>query len=475
MAALKAEDYARGEASLAHFVRAAWEEALHPRKPFVGGWHIEAICKHLEAVTRGEITRLAINVPPRTSKSTIVSVLWPVWTWLANPSLEYLTGSHSIKLATRDTLASRRLLTSDWFRKCWGERIKLAGDQNEKMRYQIQGGGHRIAFGMGSGVTGEGGDVIIIDDPHPAKQGMWSEANRRAVKDMFDQELSTRLNDPDRSAIVIIMQRLHEGDLTGHVLAGEEPWEHLMLPMEFDPKRRCKTSLGVADPRTEPGELLQAERYPAHRVKILRQRLGAYGAAGQLDQSPAPAEGGVFKLEWFRRYGVLPSRDQWSQIVQCWDTAQKADEVLNAPWVCGTWIVTKDEQFYLAEVLRRWMDYPTGRRMVKSQWEKWRPHEVVIEDKSTGSSLLQEPDLRALPRLGFEPEGDKVTRAAVESPAVEAGKVWLPESAAWLADFEGELASFPASETKDQVDMLSMFLRHVRERRGRGPRVVKLF
>lgn len=458
---VEALDYDKAEESLFHFTKAAWPVVEGARK-FKPNWHHKAICDHLEAVTRGDILRLIINVPPRSTKSTIVGVMWPAWVWAKDQSKQFLTGSHGAPLAIRDALKTRRLINSPWYQERWPQ-AQFTGDQNQKTRYELKGGGHRIIFGMGSGVTGEGGDFLVIDDPHPAKEGMWSEANRLAVAESYDQELSTRLNDPEKSAVVIIMQRLHQRDLTGHVLAKEPGrWEHLRLPMEFEPGDVCTTSLGFRDPRTAAGELLQPDRFNAAWLAAQKMLLGTYGVAGQLQQRPAPMEGGIIKLAWFRRYSALPSRDQWIEVVQFWDTAQKANELLNCPWVCGTWVRTATG-LYLKDVHRQWMDYPTGKRMVASLAERENPSAVVIEEASTGASLLQElPKEKRLPLVPFRPESDKVTRLAVESPAIEAGTVWLPESAPWLPDFESELANFPASATKDQADMLSMALNYFR-------------
>ncbi|MEW5802695.1 MAG: phage terminase large subunit [bacterium] len=454
--------YDKAEKSLRAFIEAAWH-VVEPGRSFVGNWHIDSICEHLEAVTRGDIQRLVINVPYRTSKSTIVSVMWPVWVWLQNPTRRFLTGSHKDALATRDCLKSRRIISSQWFQTGWGGRFRFTPDQNQKTRYENNRTGCRMAFGMTSGVTGEGGDILIIDDPHNAKQAMFSDVERRNTLDIFDQELFTRLNDPKKSAIVIIMQRLHEDDLTGHVLK-DEGWEHLCFPMEYEPGRKCITSLGVQDPRENEGELLWPARFDRKWLDEQKRVLGTFGTAGQLQQCPVPSSGGLVRIDWFRTFRVIPSKDQWIEVIQCWDTAQKADELLNCPWVCGTWVRTKTG-YYLIDVMRDWLTYPQGKRMVKSLAEKYSPQVVLIEDKSTGSSLLQDlPMETTIPLLPFEPESDKITRLAVETPAIEAGNVWLPESAPWLSDFLLEIGNFPLGATMDQADMLSMALRYFRTR-----------
>lgn len=456
--------------SLYKFLLAAWP-VLEPGRAFQANWHHRAICEHLEAVTQGRVKRLVINIPPRSTKSTLVSVMWPVWTWLKDPTRQFLSGSHNLALAVRDALKSRRLMESRWFQGHWPEQGRFSKDQNQKVRYELAAGGVRIAFGMGSGVTGEGGDYLLIDDPHPAKEGMWSQANREAVQRAYDYELFNRLNDAASSAIVIVMQRLHEDDLTGHVLSGEEAWVQLRLPMEYEPGDGCVTELGFEDPRRKEGELLHPARFDADWLAGAKERLGAWGIAGQLQQRPAPLGGGVVKLEWFRRYDTLPAANRRQQVLQVWDTASKADELLNCPWVCGTWLKT-ETGIYLQDVFRQWMDYPTGKRAVLSLAERDRPDAIVMEDASTGASLIQELGQETmLPLIPFRPQGDKVMRLALETPLIEAGKVFLPRSAPWLAEYERELASFPKAATQDQADMASMALNYLRGG-SRGPQLV---
>ena len=458
-------EYRRAEQSLVHFVRAAWPH-LEPGTEYIHNWHIDSICDHLEAATRKEIPRLIINVPPGSMKSTIVSVCWPCWLWIRNPSERILSGSHNYKgPGARDVRRARKLMKSDWFQARWGDRFKFAGDQDEKTRYENSKTGYRISFSAKSGSTGERGSVIIFDDPHDAAKAMFSQADRETVINVYDQTLSTRLN--KGGVIVIIMQRLHEVDLCGHVVK-DEHWEVLRFPMEFEASEPCETILGLQDPRTEPDELLWPEQLSSKELAVLKRRLRPHGTASQLQQRPAPLKGGIIDIDWFRQFVAPPDATQCLEVCQFWDTAQKANELLNAPWVCGTWART-ETGFYLLDVYREWMNYPTGKRMAISLAEKWNPSAVVIEDKSTGSSLIQEMQRdTTLPVVPFEPEGDKVTRLSTESPTIEAGSVYLPQSAGWLPDFLRELATFPASDTMDQADMLSMALKWFRTRGGQG-------
>lgn len=456
------EKYTECESSLRSFIEHAWP-IVEPGRRFIPNWHIDSICRHLEAVTHGEILRLVINIPPRSSKSTIVSVMWPAWVWIQDPSKQFIAVSNGGDLAVRDSLATRRLIESDWYQRGWSDKFCFTSDQNQKTRYENNKRGRRVSYGMGSRITGDGGDFILIDDPHDAETAMFSDTERKNVLNKFDHEIGNRVNDPATTATVVIMQRLHADDLAGHLLKTGD-YEHLCFPMEYEPARKCVTCLGVQDPRTKEKELLCAERFPSGWVEKEKKRLGTYGASGQLQQSPVPAGGGIIQLNWFKKYGILPDRRYWIETCQFWDTAQKANELLNCPWVCGTWIRTH-EGYYLADVFREWMEYPQGKRMVKSLGEKWEPNVVVIEDKSTGQSLLQEGDyFGTLPMVPFEPESDKVTRLSVESPTIEAGNVYLPESAPWLPDFLSEIGTFPLSATMDQADMLSMALKYFRTR-----------
>lgn len=456
--------------SLYEFVKACWP--LAEAAPFVDNWHIGAICEHLEAVSRGELKRLVINVPPRHSKSLLVSVFWPVWQWVVRPETRYLYASYALSLAVRDAVRSRHLLHTRYFQENWGHVFKLLTDQNTKSRYENDRGGARLSTSVGSMVTGEGGDIIVIDDPHNTREAL-SKTKREGVVTWWDHAMRSRLNDPATGCIVGIMQRVHEEDWSAHVLK-DDGFEHLYLPMEFEKSRACATSIGFKDPRRREGELLNPKRFDRKWCKREKAILGSYVWAGQYQQRPAPLGGGLVKLGWFRRYAALPKGAEVLRVSQFWDTAQKADELLNAPWVCGTWVSTY-EGYYLADVYRDWLDYPAGRHMVYALAQKWNPNEIVIENKSTGQSLLQE--LAGLPAVPCEPEGDKVMRLACETAAIEAGLVYLPDAAKvkapWLFDFESEIASFPKSQYKDQADMLSMALKFFRNNRNLGKIEIK--
>jgi hypothetical protein len=241
---LRAERERRSaEGSLYEFVKQAWP-VVEPGVPFIESWHIAVICEHLEACSAGEIKRLLINVPPRHSKSTIVSVMWPMWEWLTDPAQKFLCASYSGTLSMRDNLKARRLVQSAWYQERWSHMFELAGDQNVKTRYENSKSGFRGSTSVGGTATGEGGSRLILDDPHSASEAQ-SDTIRETAIDWFDQVWSTRLNNPKEDIMVTVMQRLHQADISGHILEdlnGE--WEHLLIPAEFDGVKRS-TVLGA--------------------------------------------------------------------------------------------------------------------------------------------------------------------------------------------------------------------------------------
>lgn len=438
------------------FVKQSWH-VVEPSVPFIASWHIEEICHHLEAVTLGEIRKLLINIPPRHSKSTIVSVMWPMWEWLHNPAHKYLCASYSGNLSTRDNLKARRLVQSPWYQKRWGHLFQLSGDQNAKQRFENNKTGYRLATSVGGTATGEGGSRLLLDDPHSAQDAQ-SDTIRETALEWFDTVWSTRLNDPKRDAMVTIMQRLHHKDTSGHILEDIGGWEHLVIPAEWDGVRRI-TSLGPYDPRTVEGELICPERFGKKEIAELKRSLGSYGTAGQLQQMPVPQEGAIFALRWFNdRYDTPPDRSKFTRVVQSWDTAKKDDE-LNDFSVCTTWGETANG-FYLLDVMRARLIFPDLLRTAKAMYDKWIPSAVLIEDAASGTSLIQQ--LRRdtiMPVIPIGTRGlSKEVRAAAVSPMVEAGRVILPQRAEWLIDFEQELGLFPVGEHDDQVDSFTQFL-----------------
>jgi len=335
----------------------------------------------------------------------------------------------------------------------------MTSDQNVKNRYENDKTGYRISTSVGGLGTGEGGDIIVVDDPHNVLEGE-SDAKRMEVIDWWDETMSTRLNDPDTGSKVIVMQRVHGGDLSGHVLR-KGGYEHLMIPMRFEEKRVCVTVLGRVDPRVEDGELAWPDRFSESATTKLERAMGAYATAGQFQQRPASREGAIFKRHWFPRYKELEVPDMK---VQVYDTAQK-DKERNDFTVCGTWWV-KNRQAYLVNVRRERLDYPS----LKTKFGLWhiadRPNVILIEDKGNGTALIQETrNVGGYPVVAVEPgDASKELRAEQESAICEAGCVWFPanEDLSWWSVYDEELFDFPAVIHDDQTDMTTIFLRWFR-------------
>ena len=377
-----------------------------------------------------------------------------------------MTASYSRDISIRHTLDFRLVTASPWYGWLFPG-FAAAADQNEKHKLQTTSRGHRIATSVGGAATGEGADVLIVDDPHNPRQAL-SATMRESALDWFDQTFSSRLDDKKNGVMVVVMQRLHERDLTGHLLA-KGGWEHLCLPAEAE--RRTVIDFGAVKLTRRPGALLHAAREGPLEIARAKRELGAYAYAAQYQQRPAPLRGGIVDLAWFKRYGAAPAAPL--RIVQSWDTAFKGG-ALNDPSVCGTWAET-ETGFYLLHVARRRLEYPALKRAAMSLAALWSPDAILIEDKASGQSLIQ--DLRSqtrLPVIALRPEADKLTRMSTASPAIEAGRVFLPETADWLDDYEAEMAIFPNGAHDDQVDMTSQFLRWATARRRAAPRMRRL-
>lgn len=452
--------------NLSPFVRQVFK-TVDPGSTYSHNWHIDLICDYLEAVTRREIKNLVINVPPRFLKSIITSVSWPAWLLGNNPSEQIVCASYSSSLSLKHSVDCRRIIQSGWYQAMFPA-VDLAEDMNLKSEFHTTKSGYRIATSVGGTVTGKGGNILLVDDPVNPEQAM-SDTARVAANIWFEQTYSTRLNSEKSGAMVVIMQRLHTDDLTARLLK-KGGWEHLCIPMEAEGK--TVYSIGDLEVVREKGELIHEERFGPDEVKAKKTVLGSFAYAGQYQQRPAPLGGGLIKIAWFKRYKTAP--DKFMRVVQSWDTANKEREI-NDPSVCTTWGET-EAGHYLLDVYRERLAYPDLRRISKSLYAKWKPDAVLIEDKSSGQSLIQ--DMRAdtddkYPVIAVQANVDKVTRASTCSPVIEAGNVYLPDYSSWLVDFEMEIGNFPASVTKDQMDSVSQYLNWTKRKRAK-PRIRQL-
>ena len=471
--------------SLADFAKAAWH-ILEPATELKWDWPLDAICEHLEAVTDGRITRLLINVPPGCMKSLLVSVIWPAWEW-TNPArrhYRYLGTAHAVHIAVRDNLKCRRLIQSTWYQARWP--IVLTSDQNAKTKFENADTGFREAMSF-TGMTGSRGDRLIVDDPLSVDNAL-SEVELESVATTFKEALPTRVNN-DYSAIVVIMQRLHENDPSGIILDKKLPYVHLMLPMRFEADRRCTTEIGFRDPRTTDGELLFPARFSASKVLELEIILGEYATAGQLQQRPTPRGGGLFKRQFINLWPAGKLLPDLEFVLQSYDTAF-TEKTANDPTACTVWGVFKrSDGLKCALLLDAWdenLNYPALRKKAIADWKARyggtpgdqlhparRADVVLVEEKGSGISLLQ--DLRAarVPVHAYNPgRADKYARAQMALPLYELDLVYIPESVkrpgeviSWALGFLRQLTTFgpKVSAHDDYVDTFTQAMIYLRD------------
>ncbi|MCX7898571.1 MAG: phage terminase large subunit [Methylocystis sp.] len=437
-------------ASLAGFIREAWH-VVEPGCDYKHGWHIDAICQHLEAVTDGRINRLLINVPPGSSKSLIVSVMWPAWEWGPRglPHLRYLVTSFNEGPIKRDTRKCRDLILSDWYQTHWPE-VRLVRTGEKSFANSATGAREGVAFGS---LTSQRGDRFILDDPHSTDTAE-SDAERMTAERRFREGAVNRLNDQERSAIVVIMQRLHEGDISGVIKRLGMPYEHLCLPMEFEEDRWCKTSIGFKDPRTYDGELLDPVRFPPEAVERLKIDMGEYAYAAQYQQRPSPRAGGMIKPDKIEVIEARPARARW---VRAWDLAGTKG---GGDWTAGVLIgETPDGRVVIGDVIRI----------------QGGPDEVVAaivgaakrDGKGVRISIPQDPGQAGKAQAQFllrklsgyiasaSPEsGDKLTRAGPIASQINVGNVMMVDGE-WNAAFISEMRLFPFGRHDDQIDAMS--------------------
>lgn len=496
--------------SLVEFFKASWH-ILEPGTPYSHNWHIDAKSEHLEAVSAGEITRLLINEPPRTTKSLLCSVAWPAWEWTHNPYRRFLCASYAQVLSVRDSVKMRRLIQSEWYQNFWGDEFYLVGDQNAKERFENNLTGYRIATAVDALGTGEGGDIQIIDDPHNVRQGE-SDAVREGTVTWLNETMSTRFNDLRKPIRVLIMQRIHDRDCSGALLA-QGGYVHLCLPMRFERMRMFTmlpdgninpdyvppTPLGFEDPRTEDGELLWPERFPPAELEDLEGRLGPYATAGQLQQRPTPRGGGMVKRADLHVIDAVPDGVRLRK-VRSWDYAgtdpEKQANLTDPDWTCGVLMATddaveiqsdgrsvSDPNIYIMDEVR-FREDPGPRDDTVESTAQMDGKDVTIwieqEPGASGKSVIfnarkwmagwavNPPRPEPMPATPGQknkrskeagvPTGNKVQRFEAFATACHRGKVYLVRGSNpdWIPGFIHEITTFPMSAKKDRCDAVSM-------------------
>jgi predicted phage terminase large subunit-like protein len=475
--------------SLDEFVRQAWP-VIEPSTPLVWDWHLDVICDHVQALVEGRLSHrnLIINVPPGSMKSTILSVCLPAWVWIQRPkegsdlgpAWRGVFASGNGEVALRDSMKCRDILESDWYKTAFTPEWTFTKDQNAKGHYKNSGTGFRRAISAGSRITGQRSHAIIVDDPNDAAEA-YSKPARDAIINWWDNAAANRLADLRSGCRIIIQQRLHEEDLTGHVLTTEPgEWEVLIIREEYEQPKPTDpdflpTSLGWTDPRTVEGELFFPERFPADVVEGERRRLGSAGFAGQHQQRPAPAEGQIFKHGFVRTFVLadtmarLAERDdkgrpvwKYKRVILSADTAFKEKEENDYSVILA---VGERPDGTGWDLLDRWKDkagYPELKLRAKAMNAAWSPQAFLIEDKASGQSLIQELRLEsAIPLVPIKVDTDKVSRAHAVVPTWEAGNVFVDPSLPWVSDFLDNLYGFPKLAHDDDVDAFTQAMNYL--------------
>ena len=423
---------------------------LNPAATFEYNWHHELIAQSLEDVAYGNCKRLIINLPPRHLKSHSASIAFPAWFLGHFPEKQVACVSYAQDFS--DTLArnSRRLMNSAFYQSLFDTRISRSRDTVAD--FETTRGGFRFSTSVAGGFTGRGADVIVIDDPLKADEAL-SDAQRKSVNEWYDNTLRSRLNKQEEGAIIIIMQRLHADDLVAHVQETER-WTVLSFSAiaEEDEYYKIRSPYQSTRFYRKEGEILQPSLTPRTILKSIRTGMTEYNFAAQYQQNPQPPYGNIVKREWLKFYTPEEKPDDFGTILQSWDTAVKDTELANFS-VCTTWGV-KDGKAYLHDVFRKKLEFPDLKKTVKHVAALHHATVVLVEDKASGSSLIQElrADGFSIAQAAPSLEGDKIMRLRGQTAKIEGGFVLFPKNADWLETYLSELLSFPNSRYDDQVD-----------------------
>ncbi len=434
---------------------------LEPGGTFHDNWHIRHIGWQLGRVRAGEVRRLAITIPPRHLKSICVTVAYTAWAMGHDRSLKVIAVSYGDELARLHAQAFRTIVESPWYQDLF-PRLAIEAARQNVVRTTLHG--VRYAGSVGGSILGRGADLIVVDDPIKAQAAL-SAVERRKVCEFYDNTLYTRLNDKRRGSIVIVMQRLHQADLVGHVL-GQEVWELAAIPAIETEDRAYRLGPGPAEVRyRKAGEVIDPTREDRPTLEQLRRTLGSMAFAAQYQQDPVPPDGNTIRREWLRYYDVAPV--EWDLTVASWDTASTLGE--ESDYSAGSVWGLKGTDIYLLDVIRQRLEVPDLRRRIEQVSQHYRVGATLIEETDIGRALVQEMRRNSPVRpIARRPCFDKEARLLAQAPKFEAGQVLLPREAPWLADYVSELLAFPNGAHDDQVDSTSQALNWLSGKIGVG-------
>lgn len=445
---------------------------LSPGETLLWNWHLDALCYQLERVVNGSCRRLLIEVPPRSLKSVLTSVILPAWLLGRDPTRNIITASYSLDLAIKHMNDCRAIMRSDRYRRLFPG-VGLGLGKDTETEFHTLKRGSRYATSPGGTLTGRGGDLLILDDIMSSADAN-SDGRRQSIFDWYSNTLLSRLNDKQTGAIIVVAQRLHIDDLPGR-LRDQAGWEILSLPAISPVEQIVPVGAGRKH-IFRAGEVLHPQRESEATLEALRLEMGSRTFSAQYLQQPVPVDGNVIDWGWFVPYDEIPVRSE-RRVIQSWDIGMT--ESSTGDWsVCTTWVKI-NVYYYLLDITRGRWGFPELLRRVGELAQQFRADSILIEDKVTGTALIQQlrhQGTNGVPLpIACKPQGDKLSRMISETAVIEAGHVRLPRRAAWLDDFRHELAQFPNGRHDDQVDSLSQFLHWVRTSSSGGFRIVPMW
>jgi predicted phage terminase large subunit-like protein len=378
--------------------------------------------------------------------------------------------SYAEKLSTQHSVFRRNVIDSDWYQRHWGRVFTFARDQNLKSHYENSARGTMFSTAMQAAATGMGGDILIFDDPVNPEQAL-SQLEREAANLRFDSTFRSRINNVRTGVKIIVMQRLHELDLTGHVLAKErERWLRVSLPAVAEKAERWEFPISKRVVTREAGELLWADRLPETFLSGQKVGMGSWAFNGQYQQNPAPLEGGIIKRGWVRLYRELPQRLEF--MVQSWDCTFK--EAADNDFVAGqVWGRAAGKFYMLPYRVYDRLDFGPTKAAIKSCHARFpRANAILVEDKANGSAIISELRQEIPGIVAVNPEGGKITRAHAVAPLWEAGSVELPDpqvfDVPWLEEYIQNICAFPRAAHDDDMDSTSQALLYMRRNASNG-------
>jgi predicted phage terminase large subunit-like protein len=449
--------------SFGAFAYAAYA-ALYPNKPLVPNWHIKCICHHLQEMSRqlergGSVTidtravskHLVINFPPRSLKSFLVSIAWVAWMLGRNPNLEIICSSYSEDLAHKFSRDCRVLMESRFYRRVF--RTRLNPRKSTETEFETTKRGSRLATSIGATLTGRGADIFIIDDPTKSNDAH-SEVALEAANDWFRTTALNRRNNPAKTLMLVVQQRLHTNDLSGLLIG--HGWPSLVMPAIATEAQDYAIADGEVYHRPAK-ELLQPDWDSLSELETTKAEIGSRNFAAQYQQNPTPPDGNMIKASWLRRYHSVPPRDKFRSMVLSCDPAGKAN--VDNDYTAMTVVGIDAKELYLLHVERGHWTVLEMQRRITALASRWKATHIIVEDTASGMGLIQLlREQTQLPVIGQHPTDDKETRMSRHEGRFEAGRILLPAEAPWLADFESELLAFPSGRYDDQVDALMLLL-----------------